>query len=207
VALLFPCIICTCPLAVCPSAQRTDLGALGCLKLEIPFQADPHLDRAPPTGEVCVPLPRHSPFCHNTTPCKAMTECVGGEDPAQLDSGTSGPPEDRTRLALWIPNVLDNKEVFLYACALRQPPRAVRKPPWRTRAKKLPYYRVDSVSLALSVAWNCPGLWLPPIPWFWPSKQSSLRILWNLVMVNTGLGIAEGVDIYFACWDTEVSGV
>jgi hypothetical protein len=44
-----------------------------------------------------------------------------------------------------IPNVLDNKEVFLYACALRQPPRAVRKPPWRTRSKKLPYYRVDSV--------------------------------------------------------------
>jgi hypothetical protein len=93
-----------------------------------------------------------------------MTECVGGEDPAQLDSGTSGPSEDRTRLALWI-------------------------------------------SLALSVAWNCPGPWLPPIPWFWPSKQSSLRILWNLVTVNTGLAIAEGVDIYFACWDTEVCGV
>jgi hypothetical protein len=48
---------------------------------------------------------------------------------------------------------------------------------------------------------------LPPIPWFWPSKQSSLRILWNLVTVNTGLGIAEGVDIYFGCWDTEVCGV
>jgi hypothetical protein len=41
--------------------------------------------------------------------------------------------------------LIDNKEVFLYACALRQPPRAVRKPLWRTRTKKLPYYRVHSV--------------------------------------------------------------
>jgi hypothetical protein len=64
-------------------------------------------------------------------------------------------PNNGTSTMSRVPNVLDNKEVFLYACALRQPPRAVRKPPWRTRAKKLPYYRVDSVcSVAPAITYN-----------------------------------------------------
>jgi hypothetical protein len=46
-----------------------------------------------------------------------------------------------------IPNLLDNKEVFLHACAtvafaLRAVADAV-----RTRTEKLPYYRVHSVSI------------------------------------------------------------
>jgi hypothetical protein len=64
---------------------------------------------------------------------------------SQLQLRPTGWRSSLTTVIPRIPNVLDNKEVFLYACALRQPPRAVRKPPWRTRAKKLPYYRVDSV--------------------------------------------------------------
>jgi hypothetical protein len=49
-----------------------------------------------------------------------------------------------------IPNLLDNKEVFLHACAtvafaLRAVADAV-----RTRTEKLPYYRVHSVSTLAS---------------------------------------------------------
>jgi hypothetical protein len=55
----------------------------------------------------------------------------------------------------YLPNVLDNKEVFLHACAtvafaLRAVADAV-----RTRTEKLPYYRVHSVlSANLSAACN-----------------------------------------------------
>jgi hypothetical protein len=50
-----------------------------------------------------------------------------------------------------IPSLLDDKAIFLYACALHQPPLAVRNPLWRTRMKKSPYYRVDSVFPAVLV--------------------------------------------------------
>jgi hypothetical protein len=51
----------------------------------------------------------------------------------------------RRTVAVYLPNLLDNKEVFLHACAtvafaLRAVADAV-----RTRTEKLPYYRVHSV--------------------------------------------------------------
>jgi hypothetical protein len=53
-----------------------------------------------------------------------------------------------------LPSLLDDKAIFLYACTLRQPPRAVRKPLWRTHMKKSPCYRVDRFN----------SVWLATLP-------------------------------------------
>jgi hypothetical protein len=70
-----------------------------------------------------------------------------GLTPAGLTVGlTAGLTAGLTGWKQPLPNVLDNKEVFLHACAtvafaLRAVADAV-----RTRTEKLPYYRVHSVT-------------------------------------------------------------